>query len=223
MLETAPTVHDPATLVHHSGGPLLVLGGAGSGKSRLLLQRFLWLVEQGTPPERIAMVLPSAARAEAARAALETQLRDGYSELVIATPPQLAAAVLRHSASRHDPLAATLSAGDRLAMLAERIDELPLAHHDIGGNSGALLGGFVRRIDRLKAELIDAAEFTAWAQRQASPREREFAAIFEAHDRMVHELGACDEGDLVRLAIRLLEHHPSARQPFQHVLIDDAQ
>jgi DNA helicase-2/ATP-dependent DNA helicase PcrA len=221
--ELAPTVLDPATLVSHSGSPLLVLGSAGSGKTHLILERFLWLVEQGTLPERIVLLLPSTARADAARATLEAELRDGYSELVVVTPPQLAAAVLRRSASRHNLLEATLSAGDRLAMLAERIDKLPLQHHDIGGNTGALLGGFVRRIDRLKAELIDAPEFAAWAQQQTSPREREFAAIFEAHDRMVGQLGACDEGDVVRLAIRLLEDHPSARQPFQHVLIDDAQ
>ena len=218
-----PTVLDPATLVSHSGSPLLVLGSAGSGKSRLILDRFRWLVDQGTLPERIVLLLPSAARADAARVVLEAELHDGYSELVVVTPAQLAGAVLRRSASRHDLLEATLSAGDRLAMLAERIDELPLQHHDIGGNAGALLGGFVRRIDRLKAELIDAPEFAAWAQQQTSPREREFAAIFEAHNRMVRELGACDEGDVVRLAIRLVEDHPSARQPFQHVLIDDAQ
>jgi DNA helicase-2/ATP-dependent DNA helicase PcrA len=221
--ETALTAHDPATLVSHSGGPLLVLGAAGSGKTRLILNRFLWLVEQGTLPERIVLLLPSAARADAARAVLEAQLDDGYSELIVVTPAQLAAAVLRRSASRQDLLEATLRAGDRLAMLAERIDELPLQHHDIGGNSGALLGGFVRRIDRLKAELIDASEFSAWAGQQASQRDREFAAIFDAHDRMMRELGACDEGDLIRVAIRLLEDHPSARQPFQHVLIDDAQ
>ncbi|HWE58303.1 MAG TPA: ATP-dependent DNA helicase [Solirubrobacteraceae bacterium] len=223
MPELAPTVHDPATLVSHGGSPLLVLGSAGTGKTRLILDRFLWLVEQGTLPERIVLLLPSAARADAARAVLETELREGYSELVVVTPPQLAAAVLRRSASAHNLLEATLGAGDRLAMLAERIDELPLQHHDIGGNAGALLGSFVRRIDRLKAELIGAAEFAAWAEQQASPREREFAAIFQTHDRMVGELGACDEGDLVRVAIRLLEDHPSARQPFQQVLIDDAQ
>jgi DNA helicase-2/ATP-dependent DNA helicase PcrA len=221
--ELAPTVHDPATLVSHGGSPLLVIGSAGSGKTRLLLDRFLWLVGQGTPAERVVLLLPSAARADAARAVLETELSDGYSELLVVTPAQLAAAVLRRSASRHDLLEAALSAGDRLAMLAERIDELPLQHHDIGGNSGALLGGFVRRIDRLKAELIDATRFSAWAEQQSSPREREFAAIFQTHDRMVRELGACDEGDLIRLAVRLLEDHPSARQPFQHVLIDDAQ
>jgi hypothetical protein len=221
--ELASTVHDPATLVSHSGSPLLILGGAGSGKTRLILDRFLWLVGQGSLPERMVLLLPSAARADAARAALETELLDGYSELVVVTAAQLAAAVLRRSASRHDLLQATLGPGARLAMLAERIDELPLQHHDIGGNAGGLLGGFIRRIDRLKAELIDAGEFTAWAERQASPRELEFAAIFQAHDRMMRELGACDEGDLVRLAIRLHEDHPSARQPFQHVLVDDAQ
>ena len=220
--ELATTVQDPATLVSHGGSPLLILGAAGSGKTRLILDRFMGLVEQGTPPERIVLLLPSAARADAARTLLEAELRDGYSELVVVTPAQLAAAVLRRSASRHGLLEMTLSAGDRLAMLAERIDELPLQHHDIGGNSGALLGSVVRRIDRLKAELVDAASFAAWAEQQASPREREFAAIFQTHDRMVRELGACDEGDLVRLAIRLLEDHPSARQPFQHVLIDDA-
>ena len=120
--ELAPTVHDPATLVSHGDSPLLMLGSAGSGKTRLILSRFEWLVEQGTLPERIVMLLPSAARADAARAALEAELRDGYSELVVVTPVQLAAAVLRRSASRHDLLDATLSAGDRLAMLAERID-----------------------------------------------------------------------------------------------------
>ena len=104
-----PTVLDPATLVSHSGSPLLVLGSAGSGKSRLILDRFRWLVDQGTLPERIVLLLPSAARADAARAALEAQLRDGYSELLVVTPAQLAGAVLRRSASRHDLLEATLS------------------------------------------------------------------------------------------------------------------
>jgi len=221
--ETALTANDPASLVTHSGSPLLIRGAAGSGKTKLILDRYRWLVEQGTLPERIVLLTPSAARADAARGALEEQLRDGYTELVVVTPPQFAAAVLRRAGSRRDLLAATLSAGDRLAMLAERIAELPLQHHDFGGNAGALLGGFVRRIDRLKAELIGAGEFAAWAEQQDSPREREFAAIFAAHDRMVRELGACDEGDLVRLATRLLADQPSSRQPFQHVLIDDAQ
>ncbi|HET9094195.1 MAG TPA: ATP-dependent helicase, partial [Solirubrobacteraceae bacterium] len=223
MRAPTSTAQDPAALVAHEGSPLLVLGSAGSGKTRLVLDRFRWLFDQGTPPDRIILLLPSRARADAARFALETELQSSYGELLVLTPPQLAAAVLRRAARRHDLLATTLSTGDRLAMLAERIDELPIQHHDIGGNAGALLGGFVRRIDRLKAELVDAAAFTAWAQGQASPREREFATIFQAHDRMVRELGVIDEGDLVRLAVRMAEDHPAAGPPVHHVLIDDAQ
>ncbi len=220
--ETALPVHDPATLVTHAGSPLLIYGGAGTGKTRLILDRYRWLIAQGIPPERMVLLMPSMARADAARAALEQELADGYSELLVTTPVQLAAAVLRQS-GRHDLLDATLSAGDRLTMLAERIDELSLQHHDFGGNVGVLLGGFIRRIDRLKAELVDAADFCAWAERQESLREREFGQVFTAHDRMVRELGACDEGDLLRLAIQLLADQPTLRQRFQHVLIDDAQ
>ena len=223
LLESTATVEEPETLITHSGGALLVLGAAGSGKTRLILDRYRWLVERGTSPERIALLTPSAARADAARAALEAELQGGYSELLVCTPAQLAATVLRRGGSRPDLLDMTLSPGDRLAMLAERIDELPLQHHDFGGNSGALLGSFVRRIDRLKAELIGAEEFASWAAQWDNLREREFAAIFGAHERMVRELGACDEGDLVRTAIRLIAAQAPGRQLFEQMLIDDAQ
>ena len=39
--------------VAHAGGPLLVIGGAGTGKSLLLAERFAWLVANGTAPESI--------------------------------------------------------------------------------------------------------------------------------------------------------------------------
>ena len=70
------------------------------------------------------------------------------------TPAELAALTLRTAGAGVDPLAAALTAGDRLAMLVERIDELSLQHHDFGGRPNALLAGFVRRIDRLKAEQV---------------------------------------------------------------------
>ena len=53
--------------VTHSGGPLVVLGAAGTGKTRVISERFWWLVSQGCRPERIAVLVPSAARADALR------------------------------------------------------------------------------------------------------------------------------------------------------------
>ena len=222
-------VADLATLAAHSGGPLLVEGPAGSGKTWLLLERFEWLVGRGTMPDRLVLLLPSSARADAARARLEERLTDGYRELVVVTPPQLAATILRRAGSRLELLDQVLSPGDRLAMLAERIDELPLQHHDFGGNAGALLGGFIRRIDRLKAELVDPGEYARWAAElpndgsAEAATEREFAEVFRTHERMLSDTGACDEGDLVRLALRLVSERAVDRPRFDHVLIDDAQ
>ena len=67
-----------------------------------------------------------------------------------------------------DALEPVLGAGDRLAMLLERIDELSLERHDFGGSANALLGGFIRRIDRLKAEPIGAEDYAPLGGRSSA-------------------------------------------------------
>jgi DNA helicase-2/ATP-dependent DNA helicase PcrA len=218
----------------HSDARLLLRGVAGSGKTRVLESRFRWLVRNGCAPERIAVLVPTSARAAAMRARLETRLELGYEELFVLTPPQLAALVLRGSGSASpalgDPLESVLSAGDRLAMLVERIDELSLQHHDFGGRPNALLGGFVRRIDRLKAELVFAAGYGRWADGLSeddsdvpAALEREFAAVYAAHERMLVRAGARDDGNLIGDALSLARQHPGALRAFAHLLLDDAQ
>ncbi len=121
-------------------------------------------------------------------------------------------------------------------MLLERIDDLPLSQHDLRGNPSALLGSVVGRIDRLKDELITADDYAAWAAtlpedtdaaRARAMREREFAAIYAAHDRMLAEAGTLDFGDLVLHAFRVLRERPHVRarlaQRFRHVLVDEFQ
>jgi DNA helicase-2/ATP-dependent DNA helicase PcrA len=200
--------------VAHRGGPLVVLGAAGSGKTTLIAERFGWLVEHGEQPERIAVVAPAAGRADALRAQIEGALTRGYEELLVGTALDLAVVILGQSA---EP---PLTAGDRLAMLLERIDELSLAHHDFGGSATALFGRFVRRIDHLKAELVDAEQFAAGAA-DRSVSEREFAEVYRTHERMLLDAGARDAGDLIRDALGKLERTGEGR--FDHVLVDDAQ
>ena len=160
-------------------------------------------------PERIAMLVPTANRARALAARLETSLTAGFETVHVLTPAGLAALELRRSAIAPVWRAAPLSAGDRLAMLAERVDELSVRHHDFGGRPTLLLGGFVRRIDRLKAELVDAEQYLSWAQgreRDGDPDaalELEFAQIYASHERMLAQAGARDEGDLVIDALSL--------------------
>jgi DNA helicase-2/ATP-dependent DNA helicase PcrA len=214
--------------VTHRGGRLIVSGAAGTGKTRVIETRLLWLVAQGAAPERIVLLVPTAARAAAARERLETALETAYEELHVLTPSELALLVLNRAGTEADPTVAPLSAGDRLAMLVQRIDELSLQHHDFGGRPNALLAGFVRRIDRLKAELVTPEEYARWAGSlpDGSPEselEREFADVYASHEAMLAETGARDAGDLIADALSLARRQPALARRFTHLLIDDAQ
>jgi DNA helicase-2/ATP-dependent DNA helicase PcrA len=212
--------------VAHPGPSLLIRGVAGSGKTLVIRERHLRVIAGGTAPERIAVLVPSIARAAALRDQLQLRIAGGYEEIVVLTPVELAARVLRGAGVA----GAVVGPGDRLALLSDRIDELSLQQHDVAGRPTALLGGFVRRIDRLKGELIEAERYREWAaslDAEADPEaalEREFAAVYSDHERLLAEIGARDEGGLVLDALALAQRRRASGAPaFDHVLIDDAQ
>ncbi len=218
--------------VTHRGGPLLVLGGAGTGKTRVLCERFGWLVrEGGLAPESILVLTGTEAAADRLRERLEAGLDGGFEELTVATVHGVCARVLHDEALEAglDPFSTPVTPADRLAMLLERIDELRLAAHDIRGNPSALLGSIVARIDRLKDELVSHEDYGAWAETLGpeADREREFAAIYAAHDRWLEEAGTLDFGDLLLDAFRLLRTQPRVRarvtERYRHVLVDELQ
>jgi superfamily I DNA/RNA helicase/RecB family exonuclease len=216
--------------VTHLTGPQLVTGGAGTGKTTVVRERFIWLVGQGHRPERIAVVTPSPGRADALRAKLEGRLAEGYEQLFVLTPVELAALVLSPGRTGLEALDTGLGPGERFAMLLERIDELSLQRHDFGGSANALVTGFVRRIDRLKAHLIGAEDYARWAagldgfgaEPADAALEQEFAEVYRAHDRMLAEAAVMDAGDLIRDALRAAGARPELARRFDHLLLDDA-
>ncbi|MEA2134189.1 MAG: ATP-dependent helicase UvrD/PcrA, partial [Solirubrobacteraceae bacterium] len=224
----------PAQLeaITHAGGPLLVIGGAGTGKTTVLCERFSWLIrEGGLAPEAILVLTVSEAGAAALRERLETGLDGGFEELTVTTVHDFCARLLHDEALEAglDPFSAPVTPADRIAMLLERIDELPLASHDIRGNPSALLGSIVGRIDRLKDELVSHEDYAAWAGTLGpeADREREFAAIYAAHDRMLEQAGSLDFGDLLLNAFRVLRTQPHVRARvtarYRHMLVDELQ
>jgi DNA helicase-2/ATP-dependent DNA helicase PcrA len=232
------SVIEPSTAqraaITHPAGPLLILAGAGTGKTHALVERFAWLAAEGVAADAILALTFSPAAADDLRERIERRVPARYEELSVTTFQSFCARLLREDALEAgvDPFAAPVTASDRLAMLLERIDELPLASHDLRGNPSALLGSIVQRIDRLKDELVTAADYEAWAAKLpdeggTAVREREFAAIYAAHDRMLAEAGTLDFGDLVLHAFRLLRSKPHVRQRlaarFRHVLVDELQ
>src|SRR3954447_22824421 len=227
--------------VTHRGGPLLILGGPGTGKTHVLAHRAAWLVEEGTAADSVLVLAPSAAAARDLRLRIEALVDTPYDELSIYGAQEFCERLLRDQALEAglDPLFAPVSAADRLALLLERIDDLPLRRHEIRGNPAPLLAGFVERIDGLKEEMVRSQDFRRWAEARAAAatdsddertyaeRELEFAHVYAAHDRLLAQAGALDVGDLTLHAFRLLHEKPhvrtrlAARFPF--VLADGYQ
>src|SRR5438046_59585 len=146
------------TAVTHPGGPLLVVAGAGTGKTRTLTRRFAWLVEQGAAPETLLALTFSAPAAAEMRARLETLIEAPYEELHVFTFHSFCRRLLADEAVEAgvDPFFNPVTPADRLALLLDRIGELTLRRHEIRGNPAPLLAGFVSRIDRLKDEMVSA-------------------------------------------------------------------
>src|SRR5918999_2355419 len=226
--------------VTHPGGPLIVVAGAGTGKTRTLTRRFAWLVGQGTAPESILALTFSSPAAAEMRERLETLLESPYEGLHVATFHSFCTRLLQSEALEAgvDPFFSPVTPADRLALLLERLDDLSLRAHEIRGNPAPLLASFVSRIDRLKNETISPADYHAYAERLAAEaatdatraraaRELEFARLYADHDRLLAERGALDFGDLVLRAFQLLHQRPHVRERvagrYRHVLIDEFQ
>ena len=216
--------------VTHPGGPLLVLAGAGSGKTRVITRRIAWLAEQGIPPENVLALTFSTKAAEEMRSRAEELLENPYEELVCTTFHSFCVRVLQEEAveAGFDPFFHPATPADRLALMMERLDSLDVRHHDMRGNPAPFLAKLIERIDRLKDEMVPAAEYLAWAEslassedeveRDSSAREAEFARLYADHDRLLDESGAMDFGEMIVRAIRLLDERPAARRRVSRAL-----
>src|SRR3954447_25910032 len=71
--------------VRHPGGPLRVVAGAGTGKTRTVTARFAWLVEQGAAPDEVLALTFSSPAAAEMRERLEGLIESPYEDLHVAT------------------------------------------------------------------------------------------------------------------------------------------
>ncbi len=236
---------DPQTeaqrrIAAHAGGPLIVGGSAGTGRTEALALRLAALVAAGERPENVLVLTRSRAARSTLRDRAESLIDRPHEELWIRTYEEASEALLREYSIEAglDPFFTTVSAADRLAILLDRVDDLPLRRHEIRGNPAGLLARLLRRVDLLKAEAVAPAALREWAvaeeraaasagERERAEREIEFADLYARHDRILREAGSLDAGDLVLELGKLLRERADVAEAvsarFRHLLADELE
>jgi ATP-dependent DNA helicase Rep len=219
MNPPATTTLNPAQwqAVRHTQGPCLVLAGAGSGKTRVIVHKIAHLLHSGVSPEQIAAItFTNKAAAEMRERTREMVGPRAAKPLVVCTFHALGVRMLREhgEALGLKPRFSILDSDDVLALL-----------RDAGGTTDAALA---RRwqwtISAWKNRGLntDAAEGAA-----ADDDERVAARVMHRYQERLSAYQAVDFDDLIGLPLKLLREHAAARehwqQRFAHVLIDEVQ
>ena len=231
-----------AEAVTHAGGPLLVLAGAGAGKTRVLCNRLAWLVNEGADPGEILALTFSAKAAAELRERAEAMIPGSHETLRVTTFHSYALDLVRTLGTDRDlaPVLQPVGTEERVLVLLDRLADLELTDrdHDLRTNPVQVVRGFVDRIDRCRDERVDPLRYGSWAQasldgarssRDAADarREVEFARVFLLHDEWLADLGMEDFGRQITRAIDLVAAHPDlldiARSRARHVLVDEFQ
>jgi DNA helicase-2/ATP-dependent DNA helicase PcrA len=208
--------------VLHVDGPLLILAGAGSGKTRVITSRVAYLVGDGhAAPEEVLAVTFTNKAAEEMRARVEALLGADCSRMWLSTFHSLCARLLR----REGP-AIGLSrdfviydSSDQLTVVKQALKEL---HIDDGFvQPRAALGRISHAKNRMKGP-EDLVGETEWSR-----RDEEIAKVYDFYLRALKESNALDFDDLLLRTVDLFEQSTTVREKyaerFRFVMVDEYQ
>src|SRR5450755_4486396 len=206
--------------VLHGKGPLLVLAGAGSGKTRVITHRIAQLVETGADPRGIVAVTFTNKAAEEMRQRVQRLIGASVPIGFVGTFHSWSLRLLRRNAAAAGvpPRFAIADMADQLALVKEAMSELGISEQ-------VLTPGSVRsRISHAKNALISADKFEASQNDFAGER---IGKVYRLYEKKLAAAGALDFDDLIFRAVRLLSSREdvlaSERRRTRHLLIDEYQ
>jgi DNA helicase II / ATP-dependent DNA helicase PcrA len=207
--------------VRHGDGPLLVLAGAGSGKTRVLTHRIAYLLATGRarPGEILAITFTNKAATEM-RERVESLVGRATRAMWVTTFHSACARMLRADAERlgYSRGFTIYDESDSLRMLKRCMEEL---HVDPKRYPARAIRA---QISGAKNQLVDA---DAYAQTQGSVFEETAAGVYHLYEKRMLEANAMDFDDLLVRAVNALELFEEVRErwrrTFRHVLVDEYQ
>ncbi len=224
------------TAVTHGDGPLMIIAGAGTGKTTVITKRIAWLIEQGLakPEEILALTFTDKAASEMEER-VDQLLPIGYVDLWISTFHAFCERLLRANA---------LEIGlpnefrlideiDGYLLVRKNFERFDLDYYRPRGNPTKFIQALLSHFSRAKDELITPDRYVAYASELQADDEAEkkrvgeVASAFHTYQQLLLEEGALDFADLISYAIELLRTRPNIlkryQQQFKYILVDEFQ
>ncbi|MHB1290430.1 UvrD-helicase domain-containing protein, partial [Georgenia sp.] len=214
---------DQRAAVVHSGGPLLIVAGAGSGKTRVLTHRIAHLLATGAarPGEILAITFTNKAAAE---------MRERVTDLVgpsarnmwVSTFHSACVRILRRE---HEVLGLRSSFSIYDAADSQRLMTLVCRQLDLDPKRFPPKS-FSRKVSDLKNELVDPEDFAKTVS-ESNPFDSALAQAYTLYNQRLRQAHALDFDDLIMMTVNLLQAFPAVaehyRRRFRHVLVDEYQ
>jgi len=208
--------------VLHGDGPLLILAGAGSGKTRVITYRIAHLIrERDVRPGNILAVTFTNKAATEMRERLERLLNIPLRGLWISTFHAACVRILRQHIERigYKRQFVIYDETDRSSLIKTCMQDLRIDDKHYQPRA------VIARVSALKNNLTDPEQFARTSA--GFGFDEAVSRTYELYTQRLKESGGLDFDDLLMLTVRLLEQHPDVldhyQQLFQHILIDEYQ
>jgi DNA helicase II / ATP-dependent DNA helicase PcrA len=207
--------------VLHSGGPLLIVAGAGSGKTRVLTHRIAHLLgERNVHPGQILAITFTNKAAAEMKERVDALVGPRSRAMWVMTFHSACVRILRREAKRLGfPTSFSIydqaDANRLMALVCRELDLDPKRYPP---------KAFSAQVSNLKNELID---YETFKNRASTHMEQTLAEAYEMYQARLQQAGAMDFDDLIMMTVNLLQVFPEAaehyRRRFRHVLVDEYQ
>lgn len=225
--------------VEYVGGPLLIVAGAGTGKTTVITEKISHLVRNGlAKPEEILALTFTDKAAEEMQTRVDALLDIGYAELQISTFHAFCQELLeRHGLDIGLPNRFKLATETDAWLLAHRhLYDMGLDYYRPLGNPARHLRELLRYFSKCKDELITTADYLIYAENvrlnsdeEQTERSRlsEIANAYHCYNQILLDAATLDFGDLIFYGVKLLRDRPQIlsvlQKRYRHILVDEFQ
>lgn len=207
--------------VTHVNGPLLVIAGAGSGKTRVLTCRIAYLLQQGVPPWNILAITFTNKAAGEMKERVHAMVGDRAKDIWLSTFHAFCAKFLRFEIDHlpgYNRNFVIYDSGDSQALIKSCLKQLNLDDKHFPP------AGVQASISNAKNALQD---YRTYGQQAGSFYEQKVAEVFELYQQKLRLNNAVDFDDLLLLSVQLLQSSPEVlakyQDKFRYILIDEYQ